>query len=57
MISKIVIPLDGSPVAEQVLPYVTQIAAVTGAKVVLIPAPMKAALRHASEAKVPVTLK
>jgi len=36
MISRIVVPLDGSPVAEQVLPYVTQIAAVTGAKVLLM---------------------
>lgn len=36
MITKIIVPLDGSQLAEQVLPYVTQIAGVTGAKVVLM---------------------
>lgn len=36
MITKIVVPLDGSQLAEQVLPYVTQITSVTGAQVVLM---------------------
>jgi len=36
MITKIVVPLDGSQLADRVLPYVTQIAGVTGAKVVLM---------------------
>jgi hypothetical protein len=33
MITKIVVALDGSKLAEQVLPYVTQIGSMTGAKV------------------------
>jgi hypothetical protein len=36
MITKIVVALDGSKLAEQVLPYVTQIGSITGAKVVLM---------------------
>jgi nucleotide-binding universal stress UspA family protein len=36
LIAKIVVALDGSKLAEQVLPYVTQICSVTGAKVVLM---------------------
>jgi nucleotide-binding universal stress UspA family protein len=36
MITKIVVALDGSRLAEQVLPYVTQIGRMTGAKVVLM---------------------
>jgi len=36
MIKKIVVPLDGSQLAEQVLPYVIEIASLTGAKVALM---------------------
>jgi nucleotide-binding universal stress UspA family protein len=36
MITKLVVALDGSKLAEQVLPYVTQIGSMTGAKVVLM---------------------
>ncbi|MEO8457906.1 MAG: universal stress protein [Chloroflexota bacterium] len=36
MITKIVVPLDGSPQAEQILPYVTQIGGQTGATISLM---------------------
>jgi nucleotide-binding universal stress UspA family protein len=39
MYNKILVPLDGSELAEQVLPHVTQLAGCTGAEIVLLRVP------------------